>query len=70
MLASSFFFGRNVREKRDKDHKAANKDAVAVIRAFKSDHVTDQYISWGTEYERMANERCSNCCDRLRDVRE
>lgn len=45
-----------MREKRDKDQRAAAKDATAAIRAFKSDHVTEQYISWVKEFLEKARE--------------
>lgn len=47
MLASSFFFGRGAREKREKEQRLAIKDAAALIRAFQSEFFTDEYEHWG-----------------------
>lgn len=47
MLASSFFFGRNVREKRERDQKAAFKEAITQMRNFHSDFLTDEYLNNG-----------------------
>lgn len=45
MLASSFFFGRNIREKREKEQNKL-KQEFAAIRLFKSDFMTEEYSDW------------------------
>ncbi len=47
MLASSFFFGKNVREKSEKESKKAKEASTASIRSFKSEHMNSRYLEWG-----------------------
>lgn len=47
MLASSFFFGKNVREKRERESTKSSKEVKETIRSFKSNFFTQEYIDNG-----------------------
>ena len=46
MLASSFFFGKNVREKRERDVRTSSKESKEAIKAFRSCFLDDEYWAW------------------------
>uniref|UniRef100_A0A1I7WVK4 Uncharacterized protein n=1 Tax=Heterorhabditis bacteriophora TaxID=37862 RepID=A0A1I7WVK4_HETBA len=47
MLASSFFFGKSVRDKREKELRLSSKESASAIHNFRSDFITPAYISYG-----------------------